>query len=231
MITLFNSLLYIALTIVLYYLGRKLNHTLSHPLTTPIFIASLSIIVLIVIGIVPFEQYQKGTQLINYFLGPATVALAYPLYKYRKLIVKNIVPIIIGVIVGSIFSSVIAYSMALALHLDSSIVRSLLLKTITTPVALEVGEKIFANLQVIAPFVILTGILGAMFVSPILNRFGITHAVARGLTYGVIAHGIGTAQALKENDDVGAVSSAAMGLTAAILGFFIPIVYKAFQFF
>jgi putative effector of murein hydrolase len=214
-----------AMTVLYFYLSIKVHHLWTSPITIPIFLSTSGLILTLILLDIPYEMYSEGTEIITYLLGPATVALAYPLYQYRKLILHHWQPVLSGIIVGSGISMILTYLLASLMDIPAVFNRSFLLKTITTPVAVDIGRLINAKIEVIPAVVIVTGILGAMIL-PFLNKLlKITHPIARGLAYGVISHGIGTAQALKEGELEGAVSGAAMALTAVIMSILMPFLF------
>ncbi|MCA1053814.1 LrgB family protein [Rossellomorea aquimaris] len=225
MINLVYMVISIAFTFFTFLLSIKIHRLWPSPLTIPIFLSSSALIFTLWITDIPYETYAEGTEIITYMLGPATVALAYPLYQFRGILVRNWKPIISGILIGSAVSMVTSYFLGVFMNIPQDINRSLLVKTITTPVALDIGRLIGAKIELIPAIVIITGISGAMFLPFLLNMLNIRHPIARGLPFGVISHGIGTAQAYKEGEREAAVSGAAMALTAVITSIVIPILF------
>ncbi|MGM0863082.1 MAG: LrgB family protein [Bacillota bacterium] len=225
MIHLISTLMALAITVLYFILGVKIHRLWPNPVTIPIFISTIAVIVTLLIIDIPYEQYADFTSFITYLLGPATVALAYPLYQHRKLLVQHVQPILIGILFGSGMSMLISYFFSMWLGIPSEWSRSLLIKTITTPVAVDIGKVIEANIEVIPTVVIVTGMFGAMIIPTILKWLHVKHPIAKGLPFGVISHGVGTAQAIKEGEREGAISGAAMALTATIMSFVIPILF------
>ncbi|MGF3102972.1 LrgB family protein [Rossellomorea sp. DUT-2] len=225
MIHLISSLMALGITVLYFIFGVKIHRLWPNPVTIPIFISTIALIVTLLIIDMPYEQYADFTSFITYLLGPATVALAYPLYQHRKLLVQHVQPILFGILSGSGMSMLISYFFSMWLGIPSEWSRSLLIKTITTPVAVDIGKVIEANIEVIPTVVIVTGMFGAMIIPSILKWLHVKHPIAKGLPFGVISHGVGTAQAIKEGEREGAVSGAAMALTATIMSFVIPILF------
>ncbi|MGM0839436.1 MAG: LrgB family protein [Bacillota bacterium] len=225
MIHLISSLMALGITVMYFIFGVKIHRLWPNPVTIPIFISTIALIVTLLIIDIPYEQYADFTSFITYLLGPATVALAYPLYQHRKLLVQHVQPILFGILSGSGMSMLISYFFSMWLGIPSEWSRSLLIKTITTPVAVDIGKVIEANIEVIPTVVIVTGMFGAMIIPSILKWLHVRHPIAKGLPFGVISHGVGTAQAIKEGEREGAVSGAAMALTATIMSFVIPILF------
>ncbi|OIU71931.1 LrgB family protein [Rossellomorea aquimaris] len=215
----------IGLTVLYFNLSIKVHRLWTSPVTIPIFLSSSGLIFTLILFDIPYKAYKEGTEIITYLLGPATVALAYPLYQHRKLILRHWQPILSGIMAGSGVSMILTYLLASFMDIPAEFNRSLLVKTITTPVAVDIGRLINAKVEVIPAAVIVTGILGAMFLPFLNKRLKITHPIAKGLSFGVISHGIGTAQALKESELEGAVSGAAMALTAVIMSVLMPILF------
>lgn len=222
---LINPILTIGLTLLYFSFGVKVHKRWPSPITIPIFLSTIGIVITLLVLDIPYKQYAYDTSFITYLLGPATVALAYPLYQHRQLLRRNVQPILIGILSGSGLSMSVSFCLSLWFDIPTDWNRSLLIKTITTPVAVDIGHTIGAKIEVIPTVVIVTGMLGAMIIPTILKWMDIKHPIAKGLPFGVISHGVGTAQAIKEGEREGAVSGAAMALTATIMSFVIPLLF------
>ncbi|MEO2075449.1 MAG: LrgB family protein [Bacillus sp. (in: firmicutes)] len=218
MITLYNILI----TISVYYLARILARKYPTPLTNPVFLSTVIIIGLLVASKQSYNDYIPAKNILTYLLGPATVALALPIYRNRQLFTKYFAAAFIGLSVGTISTICSAIILAHTLDLSEMFIRALTVKSVTVPVATEIGRIIKGNVSLIAAFVIITGMIGAMFGAKVLDVFKINHPFARGLSIGTIAHGIGTAEAVKEGEIQGAVSGAAMGIAAVLTSLIIP---------
>jgi putative effector of murein hydrolase len=176
---------------------------------------------------IPYKEYVPASTFMTYFLGPATVALAVPLYKQRKVIAANLLPAIAGLLAGTVSTILSAVILAKMLHLSDKILISLTVKSITIPVASEVSKIIGADSILVAAFVVVTGMCGAMLGPWLMDILKIAAPFPRGLAIGTIAHGIGTAEAVREGELQGAVSGPAMGLAAIITSLIIPDVLPA----
>lgn len=226
---LINSFIGVGISVLYFTLAVFIFRKWPSPLTLPIFISTLGIIITLLVCKIPYEQYSAMTSSITYLLGPATVSLAYPLYQHRKLLVQHFQPILVGIFAGSGVTMIISFYLSSWLRIPVDWTRSLLLKTITTPVAVDIGQVIHGKIEAIPAAVILTGIMGAMCIPILLKWLNLKHPIAKGLPFGVISHGIGTAQAIKEGEIEGAVSGAAMALTATIMSFVIPLLFLLFD--
>jgi putative effector of murein hydrolase len=177
---------------------------------------------------ISYKEYEPASEIMTYFLGPATVALAVPLYRQRKIISAYAVPALSGLVAGIVSTILSAVFIAYLLDLSDLILVSLTIKSITIPVASEVARIIGADSILVAAFVMITGMLGAMIGPFLMNSMKIRDPFSRGLAIGTIAHGIGTAEAAREGELQGAVSGAAMGMAAIITSLFLPIILPVF---
>lgn len=177
---------------------------------------------------ISYKEYEPASEIMTYFLGPATVALAVPLYRQRKIISAYAVPALSGLVAGILSTILSAVFIAYLLNLSDLILVSLTIKSITIPVASEVARIIGADSILVAAFVMITGMIGAMIGPFLMNAMKIHDPFSRGLAIGTIAHGIGTAEAVREGELQGAVSGAAMGIAAIITSLFLPIILPVF---
>ncbi|WCK55222.1 LrgB family protein [Aneurinibacillus sp. Ricciae_BoGa-3] len=210
-------------TIVVYIGSLLLNKRVPSPFTHPVFVSTLLIIFVLISTHIHYKQYEGTKEILSFFLGPATVGLAIPLYQNRALLLRNILPSFTGIIVGSIVSITATIIMVDGFHLSSDIIRSISLKTITTPMAIDVASIIHGDPILTSVFVVLTGMLGAMTGPWLMNKMGIHNPLARGLALGVQAHGIGTAQAAAEGKLQAAIAGVAMGINGVFVSIIIPI--------
>ncbi|MDU6672666.1 MAG: LrgB family protein, partial [Bradyrhizobium sp.] len=151
------------------------------------------------------------------------VALAVPLYQNRGIVLQAIVPMLAALIVGSITAIVSVVLLAEAFGLPQDVVLSLAPKSVTAGVAMGISESLHADPSLTAVAVVLTGIIGAVIVTPLMNSTGITDFRARGFAAGLAAHGIGTARAFQVDALAGTFSGIAMSLNALVTSFLVPI--------
>jgi predicted murein hydrolase (TIGR00659 family) len=174
----------------------------------------------------PYRTYFEGAQFVHFLLGPATVALAIPLYRHFAEIKRNAAAIAVSIAAGSLAAIVSALAVGWALGASERTLLSLAPKSVTTPVAMGISESIGGLPSLTAVLVILTGIAGAVFGTYVLNALGLKDWRARGLGMGTAAHGIGTARAFQVNELAGAFSSLAMGLNALATAILVPVVIR-----
>ncbi len=214
----------IILTLVVYIVSRKISLKHPSPFTTPVFLSSMIIILILLISHVSYQEYSFAKDIMTYLLGPATVALAVPLYRNRSLLKSYFLPAILGLSIGTIVTILSALYIAKMFHLAEWMLTSISIKSVTIPVASEVSKIIGGDTILVAAIVMITGMCGAMFGPWLMGLFHIHHPFARGLSLGAIAHGIGTAEAAKEGELQGAVAGVAMGLAAVLISTFLPFV-------
>lgn len=227
-----SPLLGLTVTILIYeaagYLFRRTN---SFPLLNPVLVSMITIIVLLRAGHVSYERYFAGAQFIHVMLGPATVALAIPLYRNLSRVRRQLPAVFGAVIVGSLTSIAATVFLARAFGATPDVVRALAPKSVTTPIAMSISEKLGGDPSLTAAFVILTGILGAMLTPGLFTLLRIRSWESRGIAVGTAAHGIGTARILAYGSVATAFSTLGMGLNAIATSILLPIVWPFIEGF
>ncbi len=211
------------LTLLIFCGFLKLYQRFSWPVLNPLFWSIATIIVFILSGTFTYDTYQRQTQIIQFFLGPATVVLAVPMYRQRKLLKAHFWPIVIGILFSVVLSAFLISGLCLLLNLNSDLHLSLLPKSITTPIGLSVSTQIGGIPALTVVSIILTGIIGAVFAPPFLKWAGIHHPVAKGIGIGASSHVVGTSKALEMGEIEGAMSSLSIALAGIATYIFIPI--------
>jgi predicted murein hydrolase (TIGR00659 family) len=193
-----------------------------HPLVNPVLIAVVLLATLLVITGTDYKIYFDGAQFVHFLLGPATVALAVPLYRNRLLVARNLLPMAAALGAGSVTAIVSALAIAAAFGLPHKVLVSLAPKSVTAAVAMAVSEKLGGEPALTAVMVITTGIIGAVMVTPLMNALRIRNYAARGFAVGLASHGIGTARAFSVHPVAGVFSGLAMGLNAVVTAVLAP---------
>lgn len=194
-----------------------------HPAVNPVLIAIVLVAVLLHVTGTDFRTYFDGAQFVHFLLGPATVALAVPLWRNRDLVRRNLLPMAAALMVGSVVAIVSAIGIASALGAPRDVVVSLAPKSVTAAVAMAITQTLGGIPSLTAALVITTGIIGAIVVTPLMNRLGIRDWVARGFAVGLASHGIGTARAFSVNPIAGVFAGIAMGLNAVVTAVVAPL--------
>lgn len=218
-----TPLMGLTLTLVIYSVVYQLYiRSQSNPLLNPVLVSITSIITVLLITDTSYQTYFDGAQYIHFLLGPATVALAVPLFeqlpKLKRLWLPVLVSIVGGVVIGVISAVLIARGLGVSLEIQLSIVP----KSVTAPVAMSISEQIGGLPALTAAFVVITGITGALLGIHILRLAGIKDDAVKGIAMGVTSHGIGTARAFQVSQEMGAFSGLAMALTALTTAVILP---------
>ena len=217
----------LTLTLVAYQVGvwafERCGRT---PLVNPVLIAVILIIAALKGLGIDYKTYFDGAQFVHFLLGPATVALAVPLYNQFRQVRRSAPAMLAALIVGSLTAAGSAVGLGWLFGASERTLLSLAPKSVTTPIAMGIAEQLGGLPSLTAVFVILTGIVGATLGSSVLNLARVRDWRARGFGMGVAAHGIGTARALQVNETAGAFSGLAMGLNGLATAVLLPVLLK-----
>lgn len=220
-----EPLLWLTATLVAYLIGDQLSQRAGrNPLVNPVLVAMVLLGGLLWVTKTPYQTYFTGAQFVHFMLGPATVALALPLYVNRAQIRRALLPMVAALLAGSVTAIVSALWIARVLGIEGPVWLSLAPKSTTAPVAIGIAEQLGGLPTLTAALVILTGIIGAVIVTPLMRLMHIRDWRARGFAVGVAAHGIGTARAFQVNDTSGAFAGIGMGLNALLTAILAPYV-------
>jgi len=222
-----SPLLGLTVTLVAYQAAFWLYSRLKlNPLANPVAISVALLVALLWATGTPYATYFEGAQFVHFLLGPATVALAVPLYANLERLKKNLVPIAGGLAAGSLAAVLSAIGIGWALGASRESLLSLAPKSVTTPIAMGIAEKLGGLPSLTAVLVVATGILGAVLARGTLNLLRIEDHAVRGFAVGVAAHGIGTARAFQVSETMGAFAGLAMGLNGLLTAFLFPLLVR-----
>lgn len=214
----------VVFTIMAYFVSlwlfRKSRLVILHPLIT----SSIIVILMLYVMDYDYEFFREATFPIDFLLGPSVVALGWALYTQIEHLKAHYISILTSVIIGSLVSIVSVIGIIQLFDAPLSIQASIVPKSVTTPIAIQISEKSGGVASLTAVIVILTGIFGSIIAPPLLRRIGVTDAIARGLALGSAAHGVGTARALELGAIEGAVSGLAIGLMGLVTTLLVPLV-------
>ncbi|MBB6342306.1 putative murein hydrolase (TIGR00659 family) [Pseudomonas fluvialis] len=171
-----------------------------------------------------FEEYRRHSELLTLFLGPATVALAVPLFMNIKRIRLLFWPVLITLVLAGVVATVLGVGLGWLFGVDQQMLMTLAPKSVTSPIAMLVAAEIGGVAALAAVFVLLTGVLGAMFGPELLRLIGVRHPAAHGMALGLAAHAVGTARALQEGEECGAFAALSMSLMGVATAVVLPLV-------
>jgi predicted murein hydrolase (TIGR00659 family) len=209
----------ITLTLVGYWLARELYIRRAWALFNPLLVAPVLIIAVLYFGGMPYASYLPGAKLITFFLGPATVALAVPMYKQLPAVKKHLGAILVSIGVGSVVGIVATVGISRLLGASPIIAISLAAKSTTSPIAVGITQNLGGNTALVVIAVVITGILGGVAGPEFLKLLGVKDAIAIGLGMGAASHVGGTSRAVQLGELEGSMSGAAiafMGIGTAV---------------
>lgn len=200
-----------------------------HPIANPVLISVAILASLLLATGTPYQRYFDGAQFVHFLLGPATVALAIPLYAQLPRLRAMAFPLLAALLAGSLTATVSAVAIGRLFGASEASLLSLAPKSVTTPIAMGIAERIGGLPSLTAVLVIATGILGAVGARFIYQALGIADHAVRGFAIGVASHGIGTARAFQVSEQAGAFSGLAMGLNALLTALLVPLLIPLLQ--
>ena len=225
-----NMFFGIFISLIAFEIGLFIYKKTKLPIFNPLLTATILIICFLKIFNIDFDTYNNGGQFINIFLGPATIVLAVPLYKKLNLLKENFLPIFSGILVGSLVSVLSVISIATFLGLDNSLTVSLLSKSVTTPIGIEITNSLGGSSSITVLAIVLSGIIGAI-VGPTVFKVLKINPISRGVSLGTASHAVGTSKALEIGEQEGAMSSLSIGVAGIVTVFLAPLCYSLLSIF
>ncbi|MEJ0095925.1 MAG: LrgB family protein [Methylocella sp.] len=195
-------------------------------LLNPVLVSVVILVLALKLTHVSYANYMKGGQFVGFLLGPATVALALPLYDNLRSIHKAVHAILPAVIAGAVTTSLTAMLISRAMGASKIVVLSLAPHSATTPVAMGIADQIGGNSSLAAAFTLMTGIVGVIIVIPLMRLIRVKDMRAQGLAAGATAHGLATARMMEINETAGAYSGIAIGLSAVLTAIIAPLLLR-----
>ena len=195
----------------------------GNPLLNPVAVAVALVVTVLVATGTDYDTYFGGAQFVHFLLGPATVALAIPLWRNLAMVRRMLVPMAAALLAGCVTAMLSAVGIAWLLGASRATLASLAPKSVTMPIAMGVSEKLGGLPSLTAALVMLTGVIGAVTVTPLLNALRVSDPRARGFAAGLAAHGIGTARAFQLSMLAGTFAGIAMGLNGLLTALLAPV--------
>lgn len=212
-----NSVFFgVFISIITYEIGVLIKKKLKLAIFNPLLISIALIIVLLLAFHIKYNVYESGAQYLSYFLTPATVALAVPLYEQIEPLKKNWKAIVAGILSGALTSALCVLVVALLFQLDHKQYVTLLPKSITTAIGMGLSEELGGIVTITVAVIVVTGVIGNMFAESICKLFHITDPVAKGIGIGSASHAMGTAKAMEMGEIEGAMSSLSIAVSGLL---------------
>lgn len=212
------------LSIACYFLGVFIKEKTGWKLANPLLISVVAIILVLTLGNVKYEHFNRGASYISYFLTPATICLAIPLYKQLNLLKKHFAAVFAAIGSGVAASLICVFVMSRLFGFDHVIYISMLPKSITTAIGMPVSQEMGGYAALTVAAIIVTGILGNIISEMVFKLFHIEEPIAKGLGLGTAAHAIGTAKAIELGEVESAMSSLSIGVAGIMTVVVIPFI-------
>ena len=196
----------------------------ANPLANVVVLSALLVVTGLVLCDVSYEEYKPASDIMSFLLGPTTVALALPLYRFRYILLRNLVPICVSVAAGAFASMLVAMGLCHLGGLDVVVIMSIMTKSVTIPFAVDIAPQYGGNAALAIAFVCFTGTSGTVFGCATLTLLRMKRPFARGLALGTLSHGVGIAAAVQESEEAGAMASIAMILAGVMTTLLAPVV-------
>ncbi len=212
----------VMISIVAFIIGVHINKKTKIAILNPLVISYIIIISILLYFNISFETYNKGGSIISFFIAPATVVLAVPLYKNIKLLKERWASILIGTTLGILAGLFSIYLLCKLFKIDDVVMVSLFPKSTTAAISMEIAEQIGGIPSLAVAFTAITGIAGNLIGDYIFRIFNIKDKVSKGVALGTASHALGTARAMEIGETEGALSSLAITVAGIISVFIIP---------
>ncbi len=219
-----NPITGMLLTIGCYWLGQIIYEKMKWTVLQPILTSSIFVILILTYSEVPYQTYYEQNSVLNYILPLTAVVLAVPLYQNLHILKKHLGPILIGIVAGTLVTIAVMIGIGRLIGTDLEIIVSMVPKSATNPIAMEVSKIIGGIPSLTVALVVITGIFGGILGPELLNLLRIKNKIARGIALGTISHAIGTARAFKEGELEGSMSSLAIALAGTLTAILSPFV-------
>lgn len=221
-----NILFGVVISLAAFEIGLFINRKTKIAILNPLLIAIALVIGFLLVFNIDVDTYNNGGRFINMFLGPSTVVLAVPLYKQIDLLKKNAKAILIGVFCGSFIGICSIIAISYFIGLDDVLIRSLVPKSVTTPIGISISEQLGGITAVTVLSIIITGVIGAVIGPSICKLFKIEDSIAVGISIGTASHAVGTSKALELGEVEGAMSSLSIGVAGIMTVVLAPLILK-----
>ncbi|MEH6800672.1 MAG: LrgB family protein [Halopseudomonas sabulinigri] len=218
-----HPLFWVGMTLAAYQFGLALYEKTRMAVFHPVLVSTPVLALLIWLAGEDYPHYREAVSPLLVLLGPATVALAIPLYLNLRRIRNFFWPVVICLLVGGTFATLMAVLLAWLLGAEPMIMMTLAPKSVTSPIAMLVAEQIGGVAALAAVFVMFTGVLGAIFGPWLLRIAGVDHPAAWGMAMGMTAHAVGTSRALEEGEEAGAFAALSMSLMGMATALLLPL--------
>lgn len=209
----------VMLSLVTYGIGVQLRKRFQLAVLNPMLISIVLTILILLAASVDYDSYYAGARYLSYFLTPATVCLAIPLYEQIELLKQNWKAVMLGIVSGVLTSLLCILVLAVLFHLNHKVYVTLLPKSITTAIGMGISEELGGYVTITVAVIVITGVVGNMMAETICKLFRIEEPIARGIAIGTASHAMGTAKAMEMGEIEGAMSSLSIAVAGLLTVF------------
>lgn len=206
----------VTVSLLAYIIGALLKKKFKLAIFNPLLISIVLTIIMLVIADIDYDVYAQGADYLSWFLTPATVCLAIPLYEQWELLKHNVKAVMLGIMAGVLTSLTTVLVLSLIMHLSHEEYVTMLPKSITTAIGMGVSEELGGYVTITVAVIIVTGVLGNIFGELICKIFRITEPISKGIAFGSASHAIGTAKAMELGEVEGAMSSLSIAVSGIL---------------
>lgn len=206
----------VTVSLLAYIIGALLKKKFKLAIFNPLLISIVLTIIMLVIADIDYDVYAQGADYLSWFLTPATVCLAIPLYEQLELLKHNVKAVMLGITAGVLASLTTVLVLSLIMHMSHEEYVTLLPKSITTAIGMGVSEELGGYVTITVAVIIVTGVIGNIFGELICKIFRITEPISKGIAFGSASHAIGTAKAMELGDVEGAMSSLSIAVSGIL---------------
>lgn len=217
-----NTAFGVAITLIAYEIGKYIQKKTGMKALSPFLTGTLLVIGILLLADIDYETYQIGGNILSFFIGPATVSFAIPLYKNINAIKKNFIPIIVGIMGGLLMGLFSAYALSILFGINGQVTISMFPKAVTSAIGYAISEMIGATPEITLALIAVAGTTGYIVGASILKLLKIDNPIIRGVALGTNSHIVGTAKAMELGEEEGAMSSAALTIAGVIMVFLVP---------
>lgn len=204
------------ISIAAYEAGVFLQKKTKWQLCNPLLIGIVLIIAVLAVTGIGYDAYEQGAKYISYFLTPATICLAVPLYEQTELLKKNLLAVLAGIVSGVLTSALSILVLSLLFGFSHEQYVTLLPKSITTAIGMGVSEELGGIVTITVAVIVITGVFGNMIAKSVCRWFKICEPIAKGVGIGTASHAVGTAKALEIGQTEGAMSSLSISVAGLL---------------
>ncbi|WP_195715190.1 LrgB family protein [Ancylomarina sp. 16SWW S1-10-2] len=221
-----SPLVHVCLTLIVFILSKKLQKRYKSPLLNPILITVSVVILFLLFTDTSYADYERNTQVISFWLAPSVVALGYALYSFLEEIKADFRKIVLSMLAGSLTGIISVFMTAYLFGASKVTMISLAPKSVTMPIAIEVSKEMGGIPSLTVAFVIIVGVLGAIFGQTYLSLIGVNDPKSVGLSLGATSHALGAASISERGPDFSAFGGLGMALNGVVTAIFAPWVIK-----